>query len=46
MSEILALGGGKERIAEIDALHKREQLVASRAPNGRIVDGACYVSTI
>jgi len=24
-----------------NARHKREQLVASRAPNGRVFDGAC-----
>lgn len=25
-----------------NARHKREQLVASRAPNGRVFDGVCY----
>ena len=26
-----------------NARHKREQLVASRAPNGRVFDGDCYM---
>jgi hypothetical protein len=27
----------------LNARHKREQLVASRAPNGRVFDGDCYI---